>query len=534
MKKKSKLQKQNGITLIALVITIIVLLILAGVSINAIFSKDGIIERTQNAELKHRMEQAREKLEIGLSNAGIHKHSDTLYNQNEFLDVLILKTVQGSKILSDVVIVDGFAFNLDRSVPKIGEYIGKEEELIFPELKVSAQNAKDSKTSTITINAKEDKNGINKIEILQSGFVLKTYSYDNVKEEITENFTTKQNGVYSIKVYSKLTITQIATVSGLTASVKYNPNGSTEYKKVYSIKVTANEDIEKVKEIKYQWLQTTEEPESGTFLNKVNNGATITENKLTGKWYLWTLLETESGKTNINRSEVFYFDNEGPTVTLTSTPISETSFTLTATATDNDSGLKECKFYVNEKLKETKDISTGTAICNVTVESMGNNYDCYVILTDKTKNETKQAVTAKTKVHTWEKWSVNSTSYYTRRIGTFNRNTSFMTYGTGIQCAYFDNLTGKHYTSYNQDYRYHYSGYLFIGSDVYYACYYCSTGASACEKVTYANLYNVIVEEKATYSKGTTKYNDTINITSTAYPTNGKSGDYWYVYKGIM
>ena len=45
-------QHQTGITLIALVITIIVLLILAGVSINALFSDNGIIERAKDAQNK--------------------------------------------------------------------------------------------------------------------------------------------------------------------------------------------------------------------------------------------------------------------------------------------------------------------------------------------------------------------------------------------------------------------------------------------------------------------------------------------------
>ena len=44
--------KRTGITLIALVITIVVLLILAGVSINALFSDNGIIERAKNAQNK--------------------------------------------------------------------------------------------------------------------------------------------------------------------------------------------------------------------------------------------------------------------------------------------------------------------------------------------------------------------------------------------------------------------------------------------------------------------------------------------------
>ena len=47
---------QTGITLIALVVTIVVVLILAGVSINAIFSENGIIKRAKDAQNK--MDQA--------------------------------------------------------------------------------------------------------------------------------------------------------------------------------------------------------------------------------------------------------------------------------------------------------------------------------------------------------------------------------------------------------------------------------------------------------------------------------------------
>ena len=54
---------QTGITLIALVVTIVVLLILAGVSLNAIFSENGIIKRAQDAQNK--MDQAAENDQKG-------------------------------------------------------------------------------------------------------------------------------------------------------------------------------------------------------------------------------------------------------------------------------------------------------------------------------------------------------------------------------------------------------------------------------------------------------------------------------------
>ena len=50
--------KQTGITLIALVVTIVVLLILAGVSVNALFGNSGIIEKAKEAQ--NRMNNAKE------------------------------------------------------------------------------------------------------------------------------------------------------------------------------------------------------------------------------------------------------------------------------------------------------------------------------------------------------------------------------------------------------------------------------------------------------------------------------------------
>ena len=55
-KNQRNYSKQNGITLIALVVTIVVLLILAGVSINALFGNTGIINKAKDAQNK--MDQA--------------------------------------------------------------------------------------------------------------------------------------------------------------------------------------------------------------------------------------------------------------------------------------------------------------------------------------------------------------------------------------------------------------------------------------------------------------------------------------------
>ena len=58
MKNKRNYLKENGITLIALVVTIVVLLILAGVSINALFGNSGIIEKARDAQNRMNNAQA--------------------------------------------------------------------------------------------------------------------------------------------------------------------------------------------------------------------------------------------------------------------------------------------------------------------------------------------------------------------------------------------------------------------------------------------------------------------------------------------
>ena len=50
--KRKNYSNQTGITLIALVVTIVVLLILAGVSLNAIFSENGLLNRAKDAQNK--------------------------------------------------------------------------------------------------------------------------------------------------------------------------------------------------------------------------------------------------------------------------------------------------------------------------------------------------------------------------------------------------------------------------------------------------------------------------------------------------
>ncbi|MCI9177332.1 MAG: hypothetical protein HFJ28_01865 [Clostridia bacterium] len=530
----------KGITLIALVVTIIVLLILAGITIQIIL-QGGIIGQAQNSGEQYKITAAREKLSITLSSAQMDKVTNIKYNQEDYLDEFIVNNTSNTEVIDNVVITDGYAFELDRSVPKIGEDLGKKEKLIFPEMSTTVTLTEDCKTATITINAKEATNGISKIEILQGGYVIETYTYENKKEPIIENYIAKYNGTYMIKVYANLTVKEKAEVEGLVSNVIYSPEGNEEYQKEHQVKINVQDETDKVISLKYQWLQTTVEPAPETFTNTCNKNEVIIGKDFTGTYYLWTLLEMQSGKINISRSKKFHFDNEGPNVTLTSTPVSENSFTLTAMANDDYSSLKECQFYINGELKETIDITTGVATYTaINVETGSTN--CYIIVKDILKNETKKTITGKTKLYTW--YECSRIPIYLMKKSTNERSATNIILGSTLRDIYLQEPTfnlgidgtinhtkepdkhlrhdqlmeGMWIAQRIQENRIDY-GYVenikLLDNSV---------------KITWT-WYSVF-SEVTTYKKGEIEK----QVTATGrdvYPDDGEKGTKWYVYKGI-
>ena len=124
----SKYKKQNGITLIALVITIIILLILAGVVLNLTIGENGIIAKAQQAGKNYDEASAREKLELALVDLQAQKVVDSTYNETTYIDNYLEKkqmTVNGN-----IVTVGKWQFEIDRSVPKIASSLGKGDQII--------------------------------------------------------------------------------------------------------------------------------------------------------------------------------------------------------------------------------------------------------------------------------------------------------------------------------------------------------------------------------------------------------------------
>lgn len=70
-----KRQKQRGITLIALVVTIVVLLILAAVSISMLGGENGIITQANEAKLENRGANIQEERDLWIQEREIAKNT---------------------------------------------------------------------------------------------------------------------------------------------------------------------------------------------------------------------------------------------------------------------------------------------------------------------------------------------------------------------------------------------------------------------------------------------------------------------------
>lgn len=120
------MKKNAGITLIALIITIVILLILAGITITFMLGDNGILNKAILAGENYSEQAARERLEIALADLATDKATNSQYNETTFIDNNLMK--ENMLVEGDIVTVDGWRFEIDRSVPKIAKSIGKLED----------------------------------------------------------------------------------------------------------------------------------------------------------------------------------------------------------------------------------------------------------------------------------------------------------------------------------------------------------------------------------------------------------------------
>ena len=243
----------KAITLIALVITIVVLIILAGVAINLTLGENGILKRAEAAKLKYQIAQAKEELDLKIAELQTEKQGTATLN--DLVDILKNETDMDYIVsLTQIASITG--------VDAIGD--AKEIYIVYK----IYQFRVDEKLNTEFIS------------------IVENYAPDititsNIKSYEGKNADGKYIAKVEVKVESKELVQSIEleTANGMITEVPtqlpYTKEIEVEIGSKYLTKVTAQDG--KVK--KYVVEEKAEETiknaqELATFRDKVNSGLT--------------------------------------------------------------------------------------------------------------------------------------------------------------------------------------------------------------------------------------------------------------------
>ncbi|MCI9365638.1 MAG: hypothetical protein HFJ54_03350 [Clostridia bacterium] len=271
MKNTKPNKSDRGITLIVLVVTVILLIILTVVSIRAIAGEEGIIRVSSEAtedynilQYKEQIEQLREsiilKAEITGENIKLEKIAREMSKEATWIKSAVANVKEGVAELNDDIIVtttDGYIFQLyynESYGQKFIEYLGKENGETIPELIVSKVDGK------ITVVSTENTSGINGIEVIYKGEIVKS------EKTSTLEYEAAKTGWYAIRATSNKGKLRYAwvRVSSTIAAPKIeiiNPSVEAEsswYKSKVTVRITAVGD--KTSKIYYTTSRWKEDP----------------------------------------------------------------------------------------------------------------------------------------------------------------------------------------------------------------------------------------------------------------------------------
>ncbi len=359
--------EQKGITLIALVITIIILLILSGITIQAL-TNTGLFENANKAKLEAKRGQIKEWLSINLLEVQSENYNKT---DEEILEIARKKADSSEKLksLGKSVTVDGelsteedgqtvppyFNVIVDNDLYKVSikeqEFIGEMGKIV-PSVDFSATTT--SKSITLKITTKRKQGGTVECYIKGEndsnyGTAQKAtdnqYTFDNLeqgKKYTVKVVVTSGNGQKAEKEKEYTTV----DVKGLTSAdveFEYSINGTLINKSTWTnkeVKVTAKLKVDitgytlVTKKNDGTWQETDNQTfgENGIMYVALTDGRNYGETQATGNV---TNIEKNAPSVNIN---------------LSATEVTtEGSITATVTQSDSESGINigSCRWIYN-------------------------------------------------------------------------------------------------------------------------------------------------------------------------------------------
>ena len=188
-----KKTKENAITLVALVITIVILLILAGIAISNLLGEHGLINQAKLGKEKYAISAAKEKLELEITNLQVEQQA-----KGESLTKEILPKINNDDIdVRDIsnfpveVICGKYKFEVDNNFQV--KYIGEADDTV---IKYTTEPDNYTNQNSVKVMLKiSNPKGIKSIE--------KPGEESEVVESQTKietDFTVNKNGHYILKV----------------------------------------------------------------------------------------------------------------------------------------------------------------------------------------------------------------------------------------------------------------------------------------------------------------------------------------------
>ena len=399
MIKKVKLE--NGITLIALVVTIVVLLILAGITISLVFGSNGVIKKVQEANENTKIAQVREQLELAKGPEYIEGNGK--YNPDSYFERIETEGIIGNKDTDvidngdgtyEVTTTPGYVFEITVEPNKeiaeniiIGECIGKGENL-----SIGIRVVKKT-TNSIEIEVVRAEGASNfKYSIKKQGEEYGTAEEKSETRHVFSGLT--QGGIYTIKVEAtkdgKQQIVEKTVQVGeiplaIDGDVIWTGNGQAEVR-IYTNETGYQLEWQKNEIVEGSWTREASGVKEKTITGLVN-GDIIYARLYDG---------TSSGK----YANIEVRDDIAPTATikLSGTAV-EIGGTLTAevTQTDNESGINisQTKWILNkeagnigtEASKYTGGTFTRTPETITLLTTAGGTYYLHVLTVDNAGNK---------------------------------------------------------------------------------------------------------------------------------------------------
>ena len=394
--------REKGITLIALVVTIIVLLILAGVEIATLTGKNGLITRAKQAKKAQIEAEIKESLILAVQDLQVEKVGDATLDDitQEWIDE---KLSEYNPSVKDDASISGKKITMKKD--GITKKFLIDEELNITEIENDGEIqfsyeaiSRDGENAQILIKVRDTENGLNKIQC-PNGNVIECYG---TKQEKAIDYTIQIGTEYKFKIISSSGTEQDETVlidtywhkitKNIAEGAKIdNPAIKAEYNKKYQANITTKDVLAEDGTVRTDAFYVIDSIVVKMGEQEVTTSGNNTVDKATGKIYIEKVtgnieINVTVKKLEIQTTEAYI----GPSST-------ETNSTKSV---ENNSQPKGTELYINFKATfgetnctiKLKDDDTKTVPYKITYDG---TYTFIVSTTYGTKNITKE-ITIKT------------------------------------------------------------------------------------------------------------------------------------------